>query len=392
MTQALDGVRIVDLTNGVAGTSATKLLASLGAEVFKIENPDGGDLTRRLVPFVFEAYNGGKRSVTLDLNHGEGQQGVRDLVRASDVFVQSMRPGAMEKLGLGREELTALNPRLIYASFSAFGSTGPSSHRRGVDAVAQVESGLASIQGRPLDNVSHVDVAGGLALSQAILAALMLRERTGEVEHVEVNLLDTAIYLQSHPYTEFTATGTAFGQDAFDQKFPTVGIFEALDGPIYIAAYWQHDWKALCEVADRPELVADHRFATTGARVLHRDLLRARVNEALRTRPRREWVRALEERGILAGEARSYRDVLDDEQVEHNATFENVEMSGGGLARVPRPPFRFNGLPAVGLGGAPALGADNARLLDAAVPARSALDPHEQTHIGVIAHSTPATA
>ncbi|HEY1973899.1 MAG TPA: CoA transferase [Pseudonocardia sp.] len=364
MTQALHGVRIVDLTSGVAGTSATKLLASLGADVVKIENPDGGDLTRNLVPYVFEAYNGGKRSVTLDLRTVQGRDQVRRLVGSSDVLVQSMRPGAIEKLGLGREEMAALNPRLIYASFSAFGSSGPASRRRGVDAVAQAESGLAVVQGRTLDNVSHVDVAGGLALSQGILAALMLRERTGEVEHVEVNLLDTAIYLQSAPYAEFSATGSTFGQQAFDQQFPAVGIFDAIDGPIYIAAYWQRDWKDLCQVVGRPGLVEDPRFVSGAARAANRDALRVEITDALRARPRREWVRELEASGILAGEARSYGEVLADEQVAHNCSFEEVTMDNGIVARIPRRPFQLNGRPAPDQGGARKLGADNHAVLD----------------------------
>jgi CoA:oxalate CoA-transferase len=212
MHMPLGGIRVVDLTNGLAGTSATKMLASLGAEVLKIENPDGGDLTRELVPYTFEAWNGGKRSVTLDLRAPDDVDQVRRLVASSDVFVHSMRPGAVDAVGLGRAELAAANPRLIYASFSAFGSTGPSSHRRGVDAVLQAESGLAALQGRVLDNVAFIDTCGGLVLGQAILAALLLRERTGHVEHVESSLLDTALYMQSGPIVQYSQSGAVFSQ------------------------------------------------------------------------------------------------------------------------------------------------------------------------------------
>jgi CoA:oxalate CoA-transferase len=363
MPNALDDVRVVDLTNGLAGTSATKLLAAMGAEVIKVENPAGGDMTRNLVPWVFEAYNGGKRSLTADLREHAGRDIVRSLVRSSDVLVQSMRPGALEEIGLGRTEMSVLNPRLIYASFSAFGSSGPSSQRRGVDSVLQAESGLASVQGRVIDNVSPIDAAGGLALSNGILAALMLRERTGAVQHVDVNLLDTAIYLQSAPYAEFSVTGTTFDQRAFDETFPLVGTFDAADGPLYIAAYWDRDFSTMCAMMDRPELVEDKRFRDAASRAANRASLRAEVSASLQRRPRSEWVDELVRNGILAGEARSFADVLADEQVERNETFETVELAGKGVASIPRPPFKFPGRPAFKLGPAPALGADNETIL-----------------------------
>jgi CoA:oxalate CoA-transferase len=359
----LEGVRVVDLTNGLAGTSATKLLASLGAEVIKIEKPDGGDMTRSLVPWVFEAFNGGKSSLVVDLQQKDGQETVRRLAASSDVLVQSMRPGALEELGLGRSDLAAVNPRLIYASFSAFGSSGPSSHRRGVDSVMQAESGLASVQGRVVDNVSPIDAAGGLAFSHGILAALMLRERTGVVEHVEVNLLDTAIYLQSAPYAEFSVTGSTFDQQTFDQTFPMVGTFEASDGPLYIAAYWQRDWATICALLDRPDLVEDPRFCDPQARAANRHAMRDEVSSALQSRPRREVVMELERHGILAGEARSFADVLADEQVQHNATFETIQLASGRMASIPRPPFQFAGRPAPALGAAPPLGAHTDAIL-----------------------------
>jgi CoA:oxalate CoA-transferase len=355
-TAPLAGFRVVDLTNGLAGTSCTKFLSSYGADVIKIENPDGGDMTRNLVPWVFETFNGGKRSLTVDLREKSGQDIVRQLATSSDVLVQSMRPGALEEIGLGRAELTAANPSLIYASFSAFGGSGPSSHRRGVDPVVQAESGLAEIVGRVMDNVSVIDAAGGLALAQGILAALMLRERSGIAEHVEVNLLDTAVYLQAALYTEFSATGRTLDQDSFDEMFPTVGTFEALDGPLYIAAYWQRDWATICDLVGRPELVEDARFCDAASRSANRDALREGINAQLKKRPRREWVGELERLGILAGERRSYDEVLADEQVQHNETFEAIQLADDRTVSIPRSPVRLGGRPMPGLGAAPALG------------------------------------
>ena len=355
-TAPLAGFRVVDLTNGLAGTSCTKFLSSYGADVIKIENPDGGDMTRNLVPWVFETFNGGKRSLTVDLREKSGRDIVRRLAISSDVLVQSMRPGALEEIGLGRAELTAANPSLIYASLSAFGSSGPSSHRRGVDPVVQAESGLAEIVGRVMDNVSVIDAAGGLALAQGVLAALVLRERSGVAEHVEVNLLDTAVYLQAALYTEFSATGRTLDQDSFDEMFPTVGTFEAADGPLYIAAYWQRDWAKICDLVGRPELVEDARFCDAASRSANRDALREGINAQLKKRSRREWVGELEQLGILAGERRSYAEVLADEQVQHNQTFEGIQLGVGQTVSIPRPPVRLGGRPLPGVGAAPALG------------------------------------
>jgi CoA:oxalate CoA-transferase len=362
-TAPLAGFRVLDLTNGLAGTSCTKLLSAYGADVIKIENPDGGDMTRNLVPWVFETCNGGKRSLTVDLRDKSGQDIVRQLAESSDVLVQSMRPGALEEIGLGRADLTAANPRLIYASFSAFGSSGPSSHRRGVDAVVQAESGLAEIAGRVMDNISVIDAAGGLALAQGILAALMLRERSGITEHVEVNLLDTAVYLQAALYTEFSATGGTLDQDSFDEIFPTVGTFDAADGPLYIAAYWQRDWATICDLLGRPELVEDARFGDAASRSANSSALREAINAELKKRPRREWVGDLERLGILAGERRSYAEVLADEQVQHNETFESVQLADEKTVSIPRSPIRLGGRPQPGLGAAPALGEDTDSIL-----------------------------
>jgi crotonobetainyl-CoA:carnitine CoA-transferase CaiB-like acyl-CoA transferase len=371
----LNGFRIVDLTNGLAGTSCTKFLSSYGADVIKIENPDEGDMTRNLVPWVFETYNGGKRSLTVDLREKSGQDIVRQLAESSDVLVQSMRPGALDEIGLGRVELTAANPRLIYASFSAFGDSGPSSHRRGVDSVVQAESGLAAIVGRVVDSVSVIDAAGGLALAQGILAALLLRERSGIAEHVEVNLLDTAIYLQASLYAEFSGTGSTLDRDGFDRMFPTVGTFDASDGPVYIAAYWPRDWATICDLIGRSELIEDPRFCDPAARSANRDALRQEVGAEFKKRPRRQWVRDLERAGILAGESRCYAEVLADEQVRHNETFEPIQFADNRTVSVPRGPVRLGGRPMPALGAAPALGQHTDSILrsldDLAASARS---------------------
>ena len=363
MNDVLKGFKVVDLTSALAGSSATKILADLGAEVTKIENPAGGDFARRLSPYIFHSFNRNKQSVTIDLKQPEGVAMVRKIAASSDVFVHSMRPGAIEDMGLGRDEVTALNPRLIYASFSAFGSLGPGSGRRGVDAIAQAESGMVSMQDGVLGNLSYVDTTAGLALSQAVLAALLQRERTGVVEHVEVNLLDAALYLQSGPIASYSVTHETVDVDEYFRRSPAIGVFQAADGPFFQAPYWECDWIALCEIIERPEMAFDERFKDSDARRVHAAELREQLESEFRRRPRRAWVDELEKWGVLAGEVHSYGEVLADEQVAANHSLEKVRLSTGDVAVIPRVPFRFSGRELPDSRPAPVLGADTDEFL-----------------------------
>jgi CoA:oxalate CoA-transferase len=364
VNEVLAGIRVLDLTNALAGTSATQILAGLGAEVIKVEKPDGGEYTRTLMPFIFQANNRGKRSFAVDLKQPAGVELVRRLAASCDVFVQSMRPGAARELGLSPEELAQVNPRLIYVSFSAFGAHGPSAHRRGVDGVVQVESGLAQLQNGVLGNTSFIDSAAGLSLSQAVLIAVMKRERYGVVEPVDVCLLDTAVYMQSAPIVEFSTAGTVLDQHSYVTRYPIVGSYDASDGAFYMAPYYERDWISVCALVEREDLVDDPRFHDHDARVANVDLLRAVLQERFAERPRGDWVAALEKRGVLAGYVRGYDEVLADPQVAANGALERYDVEGGVSAVFPRAPFRFNGSPLPTGHAAPALGADTAALLD----------------------------
>jgi CoA:oxalate CoA-transferase len=364
VNDVLTGIRILDLTQALAGPSATKILADLGAEVIKVENPDGGDYTRTLMPYIFEAHNRNKRSLAVDLKRPEGVALVKRVAATCDVLVQSMRPGAARGAGLGPEHLAQVNPRLIYASFSAFGSAGPDSHRRGVDGVAQAESGLAALQNGVLANTSFVDTTAGLALSQAILIALMKRDRFGVAEPVDVNLLDTAVYMQAAPIAEYSADGVLVDQKTYPTRRATVGIYEAADGPLYIAAYWDRDWRALCAIVGRPDLLTDPRFADRRARGRNFAELRELLHKELARRPRGQWLAELEEHGILAGVVRGYAELMDDPQLAVNKTLERHVLADGRTATFPAAPFRFLGEPLVSGGPAPGLGAATESLLD----------------------------
>jgi crotonobetainyl-CoA:carnitine CoA-transferase CaiB-like acyl-CoA transferase len=363
VADVLAGIRVLDLTNALAGTSATQILASLGAEIIKVEKPDGGEYTRSLMPFIFQANNRGKRSFAVDLKHAAGAELVRQLAASCDVLVQSMRPGAARELGLSPEELARINPRLIYVSFSAFGADGPSAHRRGVDGVVQAESGLAMLQNGVLGNTSFVDSAAGLSLSQAVLIAVMKRERYGVVEHVDVCLLDTALYMQSAPIVEFSTAGTLLDQHSYVTRYPIVGIYQASDGPFYVAPYDERDWISVCASVEREDLVTDPRFHDHAGRVANVAELRELLQQRFTDRPRGDWVAALEKRGVLAGYVRSYDELLSDPQVEANSALERRQQVNGSTAVFPRAPFRFNGTPLATSHSAPELGADTSALL-----------------------------
>jgi CoA:oxalate CoA-transferase len=364
MNEVLAGVRVLDLTAALAGPSATKILADLGAEVIKVEKPDGGDYTRVLMPYVFESHNRNKRSVAIDIKRPEGVALVKRIAATCDVLVQSMRPGAARAAGLGCEELARANPRLIYASVSAFGSSGADSQRRGVDGVAQAESGLAALQNGVLGNTSYVDTAAGLSLSQAILIALLKRERFGVTEPVAVNLLDTAVYMQAAPIAEFSVDGSLVDQARYPERHATVGVYQAADGPLYMAPYWDRDWRALCGVLGRPEWLTDPRFADRPGRGRNTRELRELLGSEFQRRPRREWVAALESRGILAGIVRSYAELLRHQQLAVNKTLDPHVLHDGRTAVFVRAPFRFGGEPLISQGPAPALGADTDELLE----------------------------
>lgn len=359
----LAGIRIADLSHALAAPSGTKLLADLGAEVVKVERIGTGDFTRRLTPWVFESFNRNKKSIAVDLKSDEGVAVVHRLVAGSDVFVQAFRPGVAEAMGLGRDRLTALNPRLIYATFSGFGPDGPESQRRGFDGLLQAESGMVRLQNRIMGSTSFVDQGAGLLLANAILAALMRRERTGEVNHVEISLLDTALYLQTAPILEYSVTGHQLDQVGHAARNATNAVFDAADGQLYIAVFFDDDWAALCSVLGHPEYATDPRFRTLADRSAHPDEVRGFVAAEMARHPRRYLVDELERRGIVAGEVRDYGEVLSNAQVKATEAIETLPLTTGREGAFVRSPLRLSGFPDRSARPAPQVGQDTAEVL-----------------------------
>lgn len=337
----LSGVRVIDLSHGLASPSATRLLAGLGAEVIKVEMTGPGEFTRGMVPYVFRSHNRGKRSFAVNLKTPEGPELVRRLAATADVFVHGQRPGFVEQIGLDRATLTAINPNLIYAAICGFGTSGPHAHRRAIDMLIQAESGMATAQSGLLGNLSFVDTAAGLALCNGILAALLERRATGRIQHVDVSLMDTALYLQSAPFAEFSTTGVTIDQVSYWKRYATVGLYESADGPVYVAGYWNKDWAAICGVIGRPELTDDPRYLDPKSRSVHADEVREIINGGFRNRPREELLADLEDKGVMAGAVRTYGEAIDSPQVKANDSFITEVDESGVTALFPKPAYRF---------------------------------------------------
>ncbi|MEW5983418.1 MAG: CoA transferase [Acidobacteriota bacterium] len=336
----LDGIRVLDLTNVLAGPFATVHLALAGADVIKIEHPQGGDLARKLgnVPRLnqelmgtsFLAQNANKRSLTLNLKHEEARTIFRALAAESDVIVENFRPGVMERLGLSYAALRASNARLIYCAISGFGQTGPDALKPAYDQIIQGLSGVMDVNGderlHPLRCGFPVcDTVGGLNAAFAIMAALFHRERTGEGQFIDIAMLDSIMPLMGWVAANLLIGGqppVPMGNDNFTAA-PS-GTFVTADGYINVAANQQEQWEAVCDVLGVPELKGDERFAGRDVRKTNRKMLTPLLEAKLREKPTAHWVDALNERGVPSGEIADLRSALTSAQIRHRGTIQEV--------------------------------------------------------------------
>jgi formyl-CoA transferase len=346
----LSGLRVLDLTNVLAGPFATLHLALGGAEVIKIENPGGGDLARKLgcVPALnaqlmgtsFLAQNANKKSMTLNLKAPQGREVMRRLVETTDVLVENFRPGVMSRLGLSYDVLSAINPRLIYCAISGFGQTGPDAAKPAYDQIIQGLSGVMAVNGderlNPLRCGFPVcDTVGGLNAAFAIMGALYHRERTGEGQFIDVALLDSIMPLMGWVAANLLIGGQApvpMGNDNFTAA-PS-GTFVTADGYINIAANQQDQWEAVCEVLGVPDLKTDPRFEKRDTRKANRKLLTPLLEGRLKMHPTAHWVEALNARGVPSGEILSLDAALNAEQIAHRGSLGTVVEADLGPLRV----------------------------------------------------------
>lgn len=332
----LAGHRVLDFSQLIAGPSAGVMLADLGADVIKIERPTG-ELGRNVgpevgVPAIFAAYNRGKRALAVDITTLEGREIVKRLIVDSDVLIQNFRPGVMDRLGFGYEAVREMNPRLVYTSLSAYNPDGAGGSLPGTDAVMQAQSGLMAITG-PEDGdpykvgIQIVDAATGLAIGQAILAALLQRTTTGVGAHVRLSLFEVSSYVQSSAF----AIASRFGEE-LERPGNTAGalgaptdLFRVSDGFVQVVAYYPDQWRKLCDLLDVPELHDDPRFVTNAARIANKEELKRALAPLFAEKGRDEWASLLGSAGIIAGPVRSHLEIIRDDELRGYGDFAWVE-------------------------------------------------------------------
>lgn len=378
----LDGVRVLDLTNVLAGPYCTYHLMLLGAEVVKVEVPGSGDLARRLGPdpelnssglgASFLAQNAGKKSVEIDLKDDAGRAAFEELVTHADVLVENFRAGVLTRIGFGWERLRALNPALIYCAISGFGQHGPMSQAPAYDQIIQGLSGMMSITGTPATVPLRVgfpvaDTVGGLSAALAISAALAGRQRDGRGRHLDVSMLEASLSAMGWAVSNYLVSGVE-PEPMGDQNATAApsGTFDASDGPLNIAANRQEQYETLCRLVDRPDLITHPDFADREARKRHRRELNEQLNQALRHRTALEWERILSAAGVPAARILTVADAVTLDQLAGRGFLAEVPFPPGthrtGALRVTGSGVLVDGEPLTAAGPPPELGEHNADL------------------------------
>ena len=346
----LSGVRVLDMTNVLAGPFATLHLALAGAEVIKIENPEGGDLARKLgnVPELnqqlmgtsFLAQNTNKKSLTLNLKDADAKEIFAKLVKTADVIVENFRPGVLARLGFPWEKLHEMNPRLIYCAISGFGQTGPDAEKPAYDQIIQGLSGVMAVNGderlNPLRAGFPVcDTVGGLNAAFSIMGALYYRERTGHGQFIDVAMIDSVMPLLGWVAANWLIGGKApqlLGND--NMTAAPSGTFRTGDGYINIAANEQKQWENLCDVLELAELKTDERFQKRDVRKANRKALTPLIEAKLTQKTTAHWAAAFNAKGIPSGAILTLQDALVQPQLQHRGTIQTIEEPGIGPLRL----------------------------------------------------------
>jgi crotonobetainyl-CoA:carnitine CoA-transferase CaiB-like acyl-CoA transferase len=363
----LHGFRIIDVSSMISGPLATQILADQGADVIKVENPEGGDFTRAAtnqrggLSATFLNNNRNKRSVALNLKHERGREVLLRLVSRADAFLQNFRPGVAERMGLGEDAIRGSSPKIVYVSISGFGERGPMAANPVYDPLVQAFSGLATIQAgsdeaRPrLVRTILPDKLTAITAAQAITAALVARERTGEGQHVRLSMLDAVVaFLWASDMTSQTFVGDEVPQ-AEAASFIDL-VYETTDGYLSVAVQTDREWAALTRALERPEWLTDERFRTAALRQQNIDARLALIQEALATRSAAYWLERLQAEGVPCAPVLTRSQVVHHPQVRENEVVWETEHPHAGRIRQARPAARFSRTPPAIRNGAPRLG------------------------------------
>ena len=377
---ALSGLKVLDVTQVMAGPFCSQLLGDLGAQVTKVEPPGSGDSTRlhmgTILPggesSAFLAVNRNKRSISIDLKDARGLEVFRRLVKDADVLVENLRPGVTRRLGIDYETLREVNPQLIYASISGFGQNGPYAQRSGYDLIAQAMSGVMSVTGEPgrepvKCGIPIADLSAGLFCVIGILSAHAARQRTGEGQHIDVSLFESALALSIWETAELWATGKTPGPvgSAHRMSAPYQKLRTA-DGHVVVGANNERLWKSLCSVIGRPELETDARFATNTVRMRHLEELTAELESAMSQRGTQEWMELFLDVGLPAAPIHDYAQVCADPHAIARNMVVTMDHPTEGTVRGLGIPIKMSGTPGEIRRPAPLLGAHTDEILQEA--------------------------
>lgn len=377
MTRPLEGITILDLTWVLSGPFASMVLCDLGAEVIKVERPPWGDIARTTGPYqngwsgYFFSVNRGKRSISIDLRGEDGRELFRRLAEKADVVMENFTPGTMERLGIGYETLAARNPRLIFASTSGFGQTGPYRERPALDIIVQAMGGIMSITGEPgrgpvRPGASLGDISAGLFTAIGILAALHERERSGKGQAIDISMLDCQVSVLENAIMRYFVTGSP--PEPLGTRHPSATPFQAFptaDGHLVIALSFgeENQWQLLCGLLGLPELIGDERFATSPRRTARHAELEPILEAAFRRRPTGEWLEELGALGIPCGPINTIPRVVADEQVRERGMIREVTHPRAGTIPIANTPFRMSRSESGIKGPPPSFGEDTAGVL-----------------------------
>jgi crotonobetainyl-CoA:carnitine CoA-transferase CaiB-like acyl-CoA transferase len=376
MPGPLNGVRVLDLTGVVSGPFATMFMADQGADVIKIE-PISGDITRRSRATIdksgefsalFISSNRGKRSLSIDVKSGAGREVLAKLVAQTDVLVQNFRPGTMERLGLGAEELRRRHPRLIYVSISGVGETGPYVKKRVYDPIIQGLSGFADIQSQPVTNRPQMirtivcDKTTAVMTAQAASAALYAREKTGKGDHIQIAMLDVMIsYLWPEGMMQYTVVGSE--TTASDPNDRPDLVFKTSDGYITAGTLSDSEWQGFCKATGDPELAQDPRFATPAGRSVNATVRINKMQEYIARHTTAEWLEKLDAADVPCAPILRRGEIIHNEQVVARGIITEIDQPTVGRVRQPKPAARFELNEAVIGGPAPRIGEHSREVL-----------------------------